>query len=79
MIEKGRDGRASRRRHRNYLVFFVVALLALIWPGLALVSSPTPFVLGLPLSLAWIIAWLVLLFFGLVRLFISDIREGRDG
>lgn len=78
MSDQAQHRRGARRRHRNYLLFFVLALVALIWPGLAVVSGPAPLVIGLPLPLVWIIAWLVLLFLVLIRLYRSDTREERD-
>lgn len=78
MKDKVQDDPGGRRRHRNYLLFFVIALVALIWPGLAIVSDPAPLVIGLPLPLAWIIAWLMLLFLVLIRLYRADTRNGRD-
>ena len=39
-------------------VYFTAALIAQTWPGLVPFSRIRPFVLGLPLSMAWIAAWI---------------------
>ena len=39
---------------------------ALVWPIYPQFSSITPYVLGLPLSLAWVIGWLGVVFVALV-------------
>ncbi len=59
---------------RCALAFFVVYLLAVIWPLATLVSAAEPMILGLPLSMAWAIAWILL---GFVALLILDRFECR--
>ena len=39
--------------------FFLIYLLAVIWPGSVLFSSAEPLVFGLPASMAWPIAWIL--------------------
>ena len=63
------------RRRRRRLVFLVIWLLAgvsLVWPVYALVADAFPLVLGLPLSLAWVVGWLAVVFVALVWLYRSD-------
>ncbi len=38
-------------------VYLFLMLVFVTWPGLTLVARIEPFVLGMPLSLAWIAAW----------------------
>lgn len=57
------------------LVFFLVYLVAVIWPIATLVSTAKPMIVGLPLSMAWAIAWILL---GLVALLILDRFESRE-
>lgn len=40
-------------------VYHVLFLQAVVWPGQALVNTPTPLVLGLPRQMAWIAAWVI--------------------
>ncbi|MEZ4700039.1 MAG: hypothetical protein R2834_06895 [Rhodothermales bacterium] len=63
----------SRRRPR--LLFAAVFLLcsaAMIWPVYPLFSGATPLLLGLPLSLAWLVGWLGIQFVALIALYRSD-------
>ncbi len=53
--------------HVAFAVFCACALLALVWPVYpALGNRIEPRVLGLPFSLAWIVAWIVASFLALV-------------
>jgi len=60
---------------RGVFAFFVVYLLAVIWPGAIPFSSPEPFVLGIPFSLFWPILWIVL---GFLALLVLDRFEERS-
>jgi hypothetical protein len=55
---------------------FLLNLVAVIWPVLGLFRSPEPFVFGLPLSMAWPVAWIVV---GWVLLLCLDYSEERGG
>lgn len=63
---------AHRRRRLAFLVVWVLATLAMIWPVAAFFSGSKPFIVGLPLSLAWPVAWLLLVFAGLVYLYRTE-------
>ena len=54
---------------------FLLYLLAVVWPGAALFRSPEPFVLGLPLSMAWPTVWIVI---GWITLLVLERFENRD-
>lgn len=64
-----------RSVRRCAVAFFVVYLLAVTWPLAVLVSAAEPMILGLPLSMAWAIAWILL---GFVALLILDWYECRN-
>lgn len=68
----------ERRVYRAALVFFLVVLAAVVWPVYALFADIRPLVLGMPLSLAWVVAWVVISFLGLLAIFLWESR-GRDG
>ena len=53
---------------------FLLYLLAVTWPVAALFRSPQPQVFGLPLSMAWPIAWILI---GWVMLLILDYVENK--
>jgi hypothetical protein len=60
------------------ILFFLLFVAAVTWPGMALGNRILPLVLGLPFSMVWIASWVVLSFVVLVLL---DAAEGkaRDG
>lgn len=60
---------------RLAVAVFLLNLLAITWPVAAIFSAAEPFVLGLPLSMAWPIAWILI---GWVTLLILDHFEQRD-
>ncbi len=64
-------------RHRYvFAVFYLLTVLALIWPVYAWFRGIRPILFGLPLSFAWIVVWLVLMFLAMVGLYILDNRKG---
>ena len=67
----------ARRRWPRRLVagFFLLNLLAVTWPGVSLFAEPEPLVLGLPLSMAWPVAWIILGW--LVLLVLDHVEQGR--
>ena len=63
---------ARRRQRLVFVVILLVAGLALLWPIYPLFSGVFPLILGLPLSLAWIVLWLAVVLSALVWLYRSD-------
>jgi hypothetical protein len=59
---------------RITVAFFLLNLLAITWPVVTLFRSAEPLVLGLPLSMAWPIAWILI---GWIMLLILDYVEQR--
>ncbi len=59
---------------RLAIAVFLLNLLAVTWPVLSLFRSADPLVFGLPLSMAWPIAWIVI---GLITLLVLDYSEKR--
>ena len=53
---------------------FVLYLLAITWPVATLFRSPEPLVFGLPLSMAWPVAWILV---GFIMLLVLDHFENR--
>ncbi len=65
-------------RHRYLFAgFYVLAVMALIWPVYAWFGGIRPFILGLPLSFAWIVGWLIAMFFAMIGLYLGDNRRER--
>lgn len=63
---------ARRRRRSLFLAIVLGAALALIAPVYPLFGSIRPLILGLPLSFAWVVLWLFVVFVALVWLYRSD-------
>ena len=59
---------------RGTILFFILFIIAMIWPGMMLGNRTFPLVVGLPFSMAWIACWVILSFFALIFL---DWAEGR--
>jgi polyferredoxin len=73
--------RSSARHRRRRLIFLAIygALFAsLIWPVYPLFAGARPLVLGLPLSLAWIVLVLSLMFAALLWLFFGEEPRGES-
>ena len=54
---------------------FLLNLLAVTWPLLTLFRSPEPFVFGLPMSMAWPIAWILIGWIMLLVLYYVDSKD----
>ena len=59
---------------RGTILFFVLFIIAVTWPGMLLGNRVLPLFLGLPLSMVWIATWVVLSFLVLALL---DWAEGK--
>jgi len=68
------EGATPQRRRRRclFITLLLVATLALIWPVYPVFSSIRPLILGLPLSFAWVVLWLSIVFSALVWLYRTD-------
>lgn len=51
---------------------------ALIWPAYPLARGIHPYILGLPLSFAWVVGWLVVVFVALVFYYRTDVPGESD-
>ena len=61
-----------RRRRLVFVAILIVAALALIWPIYPMFSGIFPLILGLPLSLAWVVLWLAVVMATLGWLYRSE-------
>ena len=53
----------DRARHALLALYVAICIAALCWPGYAIFgNSVEPRVLGVPFSLAWVVAWVLLTF-----------------
>ena len=74
------DQDPSRRRvYAAATAFFLVVFLAVTWPVYARFAGIEPRVLGLPLSLAWVVGWVLASFLALLALYLWEERTGAGG
>jgi len=66
----------KRRVYSIFSVFFIICVLAVIFPFYAVANRVTPYIMGMPFSMAWIVIWIILLFIGLVLLYAWESRTG---
>ncbi len=59
---------------RGVFAFFILYLLAVIWPVALPFSAAEPFVMGIPFSLVWPILWIIL--GGLALWLLDTVEEG---
>lgn len=71
-IERAHGGPARKRRRRVAVGIFALAFVAILWPVYPYFAGVRPFILGLPLSLAWLLLWLAVVFATLAWLYRSD-------
>ena len=55
------------------VLFFILFVVAVTWPGMVPFNRIEPYILGLPFSMAWIAFWVVLSF--LMLLFLDHTEE----
>lgn len=75
------NGLKRKRLYKQSRVLFCIVIITLsfflVWPGYTLFSSPTPLILGFPLSFAWVIFGTILGFFSLFILYMVDNERER--
>ena len=71
--------KAYRRRRWIFVVVLLAAALAVTWPVYTFFSGARPLILGLPLSLAWVVLWLFVIFLALVWLYLGEDERGGKG
>lgn len=70
----------ERRVYGGVTLFFVLAFVAVLWPAYVPYSGIRPLVLGMPLSLFYLVAVLLLCFVVLLGVFLWEGRRGEgDG
>ena len=61
---------------RLAVAVFLLYVLAVTWPAVTLIRSAEPLVFGLPLSMAWPVAWILI---GFIMLLVLDHFENKGG
>lgn len=68
----------ERRVYLGATAVLVLVFVALVWPVYPLFADIRPFVLGMPLSLVWVVAWLFVSFFTLLAVYLWEDRREED-
>lgn len=70
---------AARRVYLAATAFFAVTFVALVWPVYPHFAGIRPRILGLPLSLAWVVGWVVAGFLALAAVHAWEGRRDGEG
>jgi len=63
---------ARRRRRVVFVCICMAAALAVNWPVYALFAGAFPLIAGMPLSLAWVVLWMLIVFGAQVWLYRNE-------
>ncbi|CAM5222778.1 hypothetical protein CDEF62S_01207 [Castellaniella defragrans] len=66
-------------KHGFYVFSVILQLIcwaAMVWPGALIANRIQPFVLGLPFMFFWYVAWVFIMFLGLVALYLVEYAQG---
>ncbi|MTI47646.1 hypothetical protein [Sporosalibacterium faouarense] len=55
-----------KKRSIFWFVYFTICGLAQIWPIYLLANRVKPMILGMPLSMFWVVMWIVIIFIGTI-------------
>jgi hypothetical protein len=59
-----------------FLLYFLVCFLANVWPIALIANRIEPFIFGLPFFIFWAVLWSLLIFIGIVALYLSEKNPG---
>ena len=65
-------GPRVKRRRLLFTAFYLLVIAAVVWPVYPLFSGTFPLILGLPLSLVWIVGALTAGFLALLALYLTE-------
>ncbi|MEM7349454.1 MAG: hypothetical protein AAF657_01515 [Acidobacteriota bacterium] len=71
LVRDGTDP-AKRRRRLIFVSLYTLVAVLLVWPIFPLFSGIEPLILGLPLSFAWVVLALSIMFGALIWLYRTD-------
>lgn len=63
---------AKKRRRRLFVAVYLAVVAMLVWPVYPVFSGVYPLILGLPLSLAWVVLALAISFVALAALYLTE-------
>ncbi len=65
----------SKKRGVFWFVYFVICALATIWPLYLIANRIYPMILGMPFSMIWVAAWIIIVFIGTMSKFKQEYRR----
>lgn len=71
-------GRARRSITVPFAVFTVIMVLVMVFPVYGLGNRVEPFVMGLPFSLFWVLAWIGVEFVALIAFYLFEYGFSAD-
>ena len=69
------DDPTKLRRRKIFLALYILVTSLLVWPIFPAFSGIRPLILGLPLSLAWVVLALAVMFAALIWLYRTEDHE----
>lgn len=63
--------------HPAMMVYFLICILALIWPGATIANRIDPIIMGLPFFIFWNLVWFFICFIGLVICYNTEGEENK--
>ncbi len=70
-----RPATAGEKNGVFWFCYFLVCLLAQVWPVYLIGNRIKPYLLGMPFSMFWIGLWIVIIFIGLVIKYNQEYRR----
>lgn len=61
-----------------FLLYFVVCFAANVWPLATYANRIEPMVFGLPFFFFWGVMWVVLVFFGVLGMYLSETSSNKE-
>lgn len=63
---------------KSMLLYFAVCTLAMVWPGALIANRIDPMIMGLPFFIFWYVAWVFVMFIGLLITYWQEGQEAAD-
>jgi len=63
---------------KGMLLYFSVCTLAMVWPGALIANRIDPMIMGLPFFFFWYVAWVFVMFIGLIITYQQEGKEAEE-
>ncbi|MDR5901623.1 DUF3311 domain-containing protein [Halomonas icarae] len=68
----------KRLPSKGMLLYFAICTLAMVWPGALIANRIDPIIMGLPFFIFWYVAWVFVMFIGLIITYRQEGQEATD-